>query len=319
MQLFGDTIRFNIQATPTRISFADYLKNWQLCEELGYDVSYVTDHFVTYSPETGPGSVFEGPTLLSAMAAHSSRMRLGLMVAGNTYRNPGVLAKIAVTIDHVSNGRLELGMGSGHTQFEHEQYNVPFYTGGQRIRMLGESVKFIRGLLTQEKTSFEGEYYTFTDAYCEPKPVQNPLPILIGGIGEQLSMRVVAESADIWNNWTSPDLDTYKQKLEALDRHCADVGRNPKDIRKSMHIKPLVGENQADIDERAPSQPRNRWQGTPEQLIEHLMEFVKLGVSDFVFMLDQPADYRSLELIATKVAPEMRAQGPAVLSTGWKN
>lgn len=319
MQLFGNTIRFNIQATPNRLSFADYLANWQTCERLGYDVAYVTDHFVTYSPETGPGSVFEGPTLLSAMAAHTSRMRCGLMVAGNTYRNPGVLAKIAVTIDHISDGRLELGMGSGHTQFEHEQYNVPFYTQGRRIRMLGESVKFVRGLFTQEKTTFEGQYYSFKDAFCEPKPLQDPLPILIGGIGEELSMRVVAESADIWNNWTSPDMETYQQKLRALERHCADLGRDPNDIRKSMHIKPLVGETEAELAERAPSQPRNRWQGTPEQLIEHLMEFVKLGVSDFVFMLDSPADYRSLELIATKVAPEVRAEGAGLLSAGWKS
>jgi alkanesulfonate monooxygenase SsuD/methylene tetrahydromethanopterin reductase-like flavin-dependent oxidoreductase (luciferase family) len=309
MQVFGNQIRFGVQATPTRISYEDYLANWQSCERLGYDVTYVVDHFVLGSPESGWASIFESTTLLSAMFTQTTRMRGGIMVAGNTFRNPGVLAKIATTLDNISGGRLELGMGSGHTEIEHQQYNVPFYTQGRRIRMLGESVKVVRSLLSQDRTTFAGEYYTYTDAVCEPKPVQQPLPILIGGIGEQLSMRVVAESADIWNNWTSPDLETYEQKISALHRHCSDVGRNPNDIRKSMHIKPLVGENQADIDERAPEQPRNRWQGTPEQLIEHLLEFVKLGVSDFVFMLDYPADIRSLELIATKVAPEVRSQG----------
>ena len=316
MQLFGNTIRFNVQATTGRVSFADYLANWQLCERLGYDVSYATDHFVMYSAETGPAPVLEGPTVLSAMAAHTSTMRCGLMVAGNTYRNPGVLAKIAVTLDHVSNGRLELGMGSGHTQIEHEQYGIPYLDQPTRLHMLSESVQIVKSLLANERTTFQSEFYSFTDALCEPKPVQNPLPILIGGIGERLSLRIVAESADIWNNWTSPDLEVYQQKLEALERHCADVGRDPNDIRKSMHIKPLVGENQADIDERAPGQPRNRWQGTPEQLIEHLLEFVKLGVSDFVFMLDTPADYRSLELIATKVAPEVRTEGAKLLEDG---
>jgi alkanesulfonate monooxygenase SsuD/methylene tetrahydromethanopterin reductase-like flavin-dependent oxidoreductase (luciferase family) len=313
MQVFGHTIRFCVQATPTRHTYAEYQSNWLACERLGYDVAYVTDHFVSHNPETGPNSVFEGPTLLSAMFAQTSRMRGGIMVAGNTFRNPGVLAKIAVTLDHVSGGRLELGMGSGHTQFEHEQYNVPFYTQGRRIRMLGESAKVVRSLLSQDRTTFEGQYYTYADAICEPKPVQQPLPILIGGIGEELSMRVVAESADIWNNWTSPDLETYEQKLRALHRHCADIGRNPNDIRKSMHIKPLVGESQADIEERAPAQSRNRWQGTPEQLVEHLLPFVKLGVSDFVFMLDHPTDMRTLELIATRVAPEVRAQGAGLL------
>ena len=314
MQLFGNRVRFGVQATPTRMSYSEYLNNWLTCERLGYDIAYVTDHFSFYSPETGPASVFESTTLLSALAAQTSRMRCGIMVAGNTFRNPGILAKIAVTLDHVSNGRMELGMGSGHTQFEHEQYNIPFYTQGQRIRMLGESAKIVRSLLTDERTSFEGRYYTIKDAFCEPKPLQRPLPILIGGIGEELSMRVVAESADIWNNWTSPDIETYKQKLAALQRHCEDLGRDPNDIRKSMHIKPVVGETEAEVRERAPQEPRARWQGTPEQLIEHLLTFVRLGVSDFVFMLDTPADLRSLELIAGQVAPQVREEGAMILA-----
>jgi alkanesulfonate monooxygenase SsuD/methylene tetrahydromethanopterin reductase-like flavin-dependent oxidoreductase (luciferase family) len=314
MQVFGTKVRFNVQATTGRISYADYLNHWLACERLGYDVAYATDHFALYSPKTGPGTVLESTTLLSAMAVQTSRMRCGIMVAGNTFRNPGILAKTAVTLDHVSNGRLELGMGSGHTQFEHEQYNIPFYTQGRRIRMLGESVKIVRSLLTNELTTFDGNYYSIKDAYCEPKPVQQPLPILIGGIGEELSMRVVAESADIWNNWTSPDLDTYKQKLAALERHCADLGRDPNEIRKSMHIKPLVGETEAELQERAPREPMARWQGTPEQLIEHLLTFVRHGVSDFVFMLDAPGDMRSLELIATQVAPTVRQEGEDILS-----
>jgi len=314
MQLFANKVRFAVQATPTRTSYPEYLANWLTCERLGYDIAYVTDHFSSYSPETGPASVYESTTLVSAMAAQTSRMRCGIMVAGNTFRNPGVLAKIAVTLDHVSNGRIELGMGSGHTQFEHEQYNIPFFTQGRRIRMLGESAKIVRSLLTNERTTFEGEYYTIRDAFCEPKPVQRPLPILIGGVGEKLSMRVVAESADIWNNWTSPDLDTYGQKLAALHRHCEDVNRDPNDIRKSMHIKPLVGETEAEVRERAPGQPRARWQGTPEQLVEHLLQFVRVGVGDFVFMLDAPADLRSLELIATDVAPQVREEGAKILA-----
>ncbi len=314
MQLFGNTVRFGVQATPTRLSYSEYLSNWLMCEDLGYDIAYVTDHFSSYSPETGPASVLESTTLLSAMAAQTSRMRCGIMVAGNTFRNPGILAKIVVTLDHVSNGRMELGMGSGHTQFEHEQYNIPFYTQGRRIRMLGESAKIVRSLLTDERTSFEGRYYTIKDAFCAPKPVQQPLPILIGGIGEELSMRVVAESADIWNNWTSPDMETYKQKLAALERHCGDLHRDPNEIRKSMHIKPIVGETEAEVRERAPEQPRARWQGTPEQLVEHLLTFVRVGVSDFVFMLDAPADIRTLELIGRQVAPHVKEEGSKILA-----
>jgi alkanesulfonate monooxygenase SsuD/methylene tetrahydromethanopterin reductase-like flavin-dependent oxidoreductase (luciferase family) len=247
------------------------------------------------------------------MATQTSRMRCGLMVAGNTYRNPGILSKIATTIDHVSNGRFELGMGSGHTKREHDQYNIPYYTQGRRLRMFAESIKIVRSLLSNERTNFEGQYYTFTDALCEPKPVQKPFPILVGGIGEELSMRIVAESAEIWNNWTSPDIETYMQKLAALERHCADVGRDPAEVRKSMHIKPLIGATEAEVEERAQTPGPYRSQGTPDQVAEHLLSFVRLGVSDFVFMFDSPGDYRSLELLATQVAPRVREEGARLL------
>jgi alkanesulfonate monooxygenase SsuD/methylene tetrahydromethanopterin reductase-like flavin-dependent oxidoreductase (luciferase family) len=247
------------------------------------------------------------------MAALTTRMRCGLMVAGNTYRNPGVLSKITTTIDHISGGRFELGMGSGHTKTEHEMYNIPYYTQGKRLRMFRESIQIVRSLLSNEVTDFQGEYYTFANAVCEPKPVQQPYPLLVGGIGEELSMRIVAESADIWNNWTSPDTEGYLQKLAALERHCADVGRDPAEIRKSMHLKCLIGETEAEVQERAGSVNRIRTQGTVEQTVEHLLSFVKLGVSDFVYMFDHPGDYRSLELLATQVAPRVREEGPRLL------
>ena len=315
MQVFGNTIRFNVQATTGRWTYDQYRENWLLMEKLGYDVAYVVDHFVSYNPETGPTPIFEGPSVLSAMLALTTRMRGGVMVAGNTYRNPGILAKIAATLDHVSNGRMELGMGSGHTKLEHDQYNIPYYTQGTRLRMFAESIKIVRSLLTNERTTFEGKYYTMTDAMCEPKPVQQPFPLLVGGIGEELSMRIVAESADIWNNWTSPDTETYQQKLNALWRHCEDVGRDPNEIRKSMHIKPLIGETEAEVEERSQTSMRHRSQGTPDQIIVDLLAFVKLGVSDFVFMFDSPGDYRTLDLLATKVAPVVRQEGARLLPT----
>lgn len=314
MQLFGNMVRFNIQATTARWTYDQFLANWLTFERLGYDVSYVVDHFVFYNPETGPAPIFEGPTVLSALLSQTTTMRGGIMVAGNTYRNPGILSKIATTLDHVSNGRMELGTGSGHTKLEHDQYNIPYYTQGTRLRMFAESIQIVRSLLINERTTFEGKYYTVTDAMCEPKPVQQPFPILVGGIGEELSMRIVAESADIWNNWTSPDLETYQQKLAALGRHCREVGRDPAEIRKSMHIKPLIGETEAEIEERAKDSTRYRSQGTPEQIVDDLLAFVKLGVSDFVFMFDSPGDYRTLELLATRVAPVVREEGAKILA-----
>ncbi|HEX5141773.1 MAG TPA: LLM class flavin-dependent oxidoreductase [Dehalococcoidia bacterium] len=316
MQVFGDTIRFNVQATNMGWTYEEYKDNWLQFEALGYDVAYAVDHFATENPTAGPRPVLEGPTVISALATETTRMRCGLMVAGNTYRNPGILAKIATTIDHISNGRMELGMGSGHTEPEHRMYDIPYYTQGLRLRRFAEAAKIVRSLLHNERTTFDGEYYHFKDALCEPKPVQQPFPLLVGGIGEQLSMRIVAESSDIWNNWTSPDPDAYRQKLEAFFRHCNDVGRNPGDIRRSIHIKPLIADTEARVEERAKDSTRHRTQGTPDQVVEDLLEYVKLGVSDFVFMFDYPGDFESLELLATAVAPRVRAQGPALLNTG---
>jgi alkanesulfonate monooxygenase SsuD/methylene tetrahydromethanopterin reductase-like flavin-dependent oxidoreductase (luciferase family) len=315
MQVFGNTIRFNVQATTRGWSYDEFRDNWLMFERLGYDVTYSVDHFVSENPAFGSSPVWEGPTVLSAMLAQTTRMRGGLMVAGNTYRNPGILAKITATLDHISNGRMELGMGSGHTELEHRMYDIPYYTRGKRLRMFAESAKIVRSLLHNERTTFDGEYYHFKDALCEPKPVQQPYPLLVGGIGEQLSMRIVAESADIWNNWTSPEPEEFALKLQALNQHCSDVGRDPGEIRKSIHIKPLIGATEAEVEETAKASDRHRSQGTPEQVAEHLLSYVKLGVSDFVFMFDHPGDYRSLELLATEVAPTVRAEGPALLPT----
>jgi alkanesulfonate monooxygenase SsuD/methylene tetrahydromethanopterin reductase-like flavin-dependent oxidoreductase (luciferase family) len=315
MQVFGNTIRFNVQATTRGWTYEQYRDNWFKFESLGVVVAYSVDHFVPENPAMLGQPVWEGPTIISAMAAMTSRMRIGLMVAGNTYRNPGILAKIACTIDHISNGRMELGMGSGHTETEHRMYDIPYYTRGKRLRMFAESAQIIRSLVRNETTTFDGEYYHFKDARCEPKPLQQPFPLLVGGIGEQLSMRIVAESADIWNNWTSPSPEEYAPKLGALRNHCADVGRDVNDIRKSIHIKPVIGETDTAIAEQIRNgDGRHRSQGTPDQMVETLLQYCALGVGDFVFMFDYPGDYRTLELLATEVAPRVRAEGPALLA-----
>ncbi len=315
MQIFEGQIRFGIHAGPQNTTFADYLDLWQTAEVLGYDWASVFDHFMPIGGAPVEGPCFEGLTLLSAMAAHTSRIRCGILVVGNTYRNPAILAKIAATIDQVANGRLELGIGAGWYELEHNQYGVPFYTVGRRIRMLGEAAKIIRSLLNEPRTSFEGRYYKVTDALCEPKPVQRPLPLWVGGTGEKLTLRVVAESADGWNTFLIPQPD-YQRKLDALAGHCRDVGRDPADIRKSLVVQALVGETEAEVRERAGSAgaaPQRGVAGTPEQCVEQLLPYVKMGVADFIIGARAPADRRSLELIATKVAPVVKREGAKLL------
>src|SRR5262249_1202349 len=153
---------FGIHAGPQHTSYADYLRLWRLAEDLGYDWASVFDHFVPIQADPA-GPCFEGPTLLAALAAQATRLRRGTPVGGNTYRTPALLAKIAATLDHIAGGRLEWGLGAGWWQLEHEQYHVPFYTTGRRIRMLGETARMLKLLWTQERTTFDGTYYRLTD------------------------------------------------------------------------------------------------------------------------------------------------------------
>ncbi|MEE8370440.1 MAG: LLM class F420-dependent oxidoreductase [Dehalococcoidia bacterium] len=324
VQIFNGQIRFGIHSGPQNTTFADYLNLWRRVEDLGYDWASVFDHFLPMRSDA-EGPCFEGLTLLSAMAAHTSRIRCGILVVGCTYRNPAVLANAAATIDHVSAGRLELGIGAAWYEMEHDQYGIPFPPAGRRIRMLGETAKILRGMWTEQRTTFRGRHYTIVDALCEPKPVQQPsIPLWIGGAGERLTLRVVAESADGWNTFFLPP-DAYQRKLDVLAGHCRDVGRDPADIRKSLVIQALVRETEDEVEEgaqrlaaRADTDVQSLRQrsliGTPEQCIEQLLTYVKLGVGDFIISVQAPADMRTLELVAQKIAPLVKEQGKSILA-----
>jgi F420-dependent oxidoreductase-like protein len=309
-QIFAGQIRFGIHSGPQHTSYADYVQLWKTAESLGYDWASVFDHFIPiFADPEGP--CFEGPTLLAAMAAQTSRIRCGILVVGNTYRNPAVLAKIAATIDHVSGGRLELGVGAGWWEMEHDEYHIPFPSIGRRIRMLGESARILKSLWTEHRTTFNGRFYQMTDALCDPKPVQQPLPLWIGGMGEQLTLRVVAESADGWNTFLMP-LDQYRHKLDVLAEHCRAVGREPNDIRKSLVLQGVVIDDGTPAAQRrieaARAQNRAAMVGAPEQVAEQLLRYAELGVGDFILGARPPADYEGLRLFIEKVAPIMRKE-----------
>lgn len=316
-QIFNGQLRFGVHAGPQHVSYADYTHLWKTVEHLGYDWVSVFDHFIPI--QTDPeGPCFEGPTLLAALAAQTSRIRCGILVVGNTYRHPAVLANIAATIDHISGGRLEWGIGAGWWEMEHHEYHIPFYTTGRRIRALGETAKIQKLLWSQHRTTFQGRYYQLTDALCEPKPVQNPLPLWVGGQGEQLTLRVVAESADGWNTFLMP-LDRYRHKLDVLAEHCHAVGRDPRDIRKSLVVQALIGRTETEVRERAERVARARNTtvealrgqaiiGTPEQAAQQLLPYVELGVGDLILGARAPYDYDLLQLFIEQVAPLVRKE-----------
>jgi F420-dependent oxidoreductase-like protein len=316
MSLFPDRLRFGIHAGQQYVDFPSYLELWQTAEQLGLDWASVFDHFMPIQTDpTGP--CFESLTLLAALAAQTERLRCGVIVTGVTYRHPAVLANMAVTIDHVSGGRLELGLGGAWYELEHDQYGIPFPPIGTRLAMLGEAATVLKSLWTETRTTFSGRHYQLREAMCEPKPLQSPhIPLWIGGAGERVTLRHVAATADGWNTFLMP-VDEFDHKLAVLDDHCRQVGRNRAEIRIQLVLQAVLASDQNEIEEQLRTRARGlgvdvealRSQTlamTPAQLIEHLRPYVDRGVSDFLVMARPPMDRRTLELFAGEVAPGLR-------------
>lgn len=227
-------IRFGIQTPQQHLSWQELVALWQEVDGLGYDTAWVFDHFLPiFSDPTG--SCLEGWTALAALAMATRRVRLGLMVTGNTYRHPAVLAKMAATVDIISGGRLILGLGAGWFELEHREYGVPFHTTLGRLRRLDEALAMIKLLWTQEKSNFNGRHFKLEDASFNPKPVQKPHPpILIGASGEKVALGIVAQHAQMWNSFGTPEI--FRTKIARLEEHCRRLGRDPTAIEKSVLI-----------------------------------------------------------------------------------
>ena len=239
-------MRFAIFSSMGNTTWGDVEALWRHAEQTGWDAACVTDHFMPNTPDR-VGDMLESWTTLTALAALTTRMRVGTIVSGNTYRHPAVLAKMAANVDIISGGRLICGMGAGWQENEHQAYGLPFYTVGERLQRLDEACQVLNMLWTQERSTFKGKYYQLDDAPLMPKPVQKPRPeLMIGGGGEKVTLRIVARWADHWNVWGGPDILAQKGKI--LDGYCAAIGRDPKTILRSAVMVPVLSEDRAQID-----------------------------------------------------------------------
>ncbi len=202
-----------------------------------YDAGWNFDHFYPILTDDPSGPCLEGWTTLTALAAVTARVRLGTMVNGNTYRHPAVVANMASSLDHISSGRLELGIGAGWAEHEHTAYGIDLPPLRTRFDMFDEACEVLHRLLTEEKTTFTGEHYRLVDAYCEPKPLQQPRPpLVIGGTGERRTLRAAARWADQWN-YPSYDPGDFARKIDVLRDHCAAIGRDPAEIEVSIQVR----------------------------------------------------------------------------------
>jgi F420-dependent oxidoreductase-like protein len=274
-------------------------------ERAGFDSIWLDDHLLSDEGDWHDPKL-EGWSTLTAVAAVTSSARLGLLVSANTFRNPGLTAKLATTLDHVSGGRAVLGIGGAWFEREHDAFGIDFASGvGERLDRLDEAVMLLRRLLDGERFSHEGRFYTFHDALCEPRPIQKRLPILVGGSGPKKTLRTTARYADAWN--TSGTVDEVRQKVEILEAHCADVGRDPKDIERTVSF-PIVIRDDAKAAQKALDGLLKHngaadlngvpvLLGPPQRLADELRPYVELGFSTLIARMPGPHDRETLARI----------------------
>jgi F420-dependent oxidoreductase-like protein len=260
---------------------------WRIADDSGFDHCWNMDHFASLGGDDTL-DIFEAWTLLAGMAARTTRTRIGCSVTGNTYRHPAVLAKAAVTVDHLSGGRLEFGIGAGWAENEHTMLGLPFGSARDRADWLEEALPIIRSLWTTPRTTVTGERYVLADAVAEPKPVQTPHPpIWIGGVGRRRTLRMAAEHAAVWNApGGSPE--EVAELSAVLDGHCADIGRDPAEIRRSVQI-------------RVPADAAG--------LAEQVGGFLAVGVTEIILIV--AADPVAQAERVAGLLPELRALAPS--------
>ena len=226
MAEFRHPLSFGVVIAQHQYTWPELVSQWKLAEELGFDSIWLFDHFMAlYADPDGP--CLETSTLLAALAQETSRAKIGVLVYGNTHRHPSVLAKEIVTVDHISNGRAILGIGAGWNEREHRAYGIPFPSAGDRVEMLDEALQIMESLFTETRTTFHGAHYDLEDAPFSPKPVQEKLPVLIGGTRPRM-LKVIARHADLWD--TSRDPVELKEGLTQIASHCEEIGRDPGEI-----------------------------------------------------------------------------------------
>ncbi|SRR5579875_3053083 len=275
-------MRFGIWPSPMR-PYDEIVELVSHCEATGWDSVFFADHFMPNAPGAEPadGDTLECWVVLSALAASVPRLRLAPLVTSVTYRHPAVLAKMASALDRVSNGRLVLGVGAGWQENEHAAYGIPLGTVRERLDRFEEAVEILWSMLRQPRTTVSGSYFTVTNAPNQPPPLQQPLPLLIGGGGERRTMRIAARFADQWNSWTTPEVLAHK--VGVLRRHLEDVGRPASAVSVSTQALLFLSTDESWLAERRGGmggQPAIV--GTPSEVVDIVGRYRDAGADELI-------------------------------------
>jgi F420-dependent oxidoreductase-like protein len=307
-------IKFGLFFPQVGVPFPIIRERAQLADGLGYDSIFFIDHM--WSRGLPDVDHLEAWTIMSATAVLTERLKIGTLVLCNSYRNPAFLAKMASSLDVMSNGRLIFGIGAGWMDEEYRAYGYPFPAVRTRIEQLDEALEVIKLLFTQPRATLQGKYYAVDRAVNNPKPVQQPHPpILIGGAGERLMLRVVARHANIWNCPNNAAAELPK-KLAILRDHCAAIGRDPSEIEVSEQCIVVLGKDDADFKEKWAfakgslgsvfDLDKTAFRGTPSQVADQLRERREQGVTFFTMLFGDFNQPETLELFAEQVMPACR-------------
>ncbi len=310
-------MEFGIHLVQQNVTIAECRDLWRWADTAGFTWVDVSDHFYESPMTEKQGPYLECLAALAALAADTENVRVGTCVIAMDYRHPAVLANALATVDQLSNGRLDVGLGAGWNQQEYDAYGIPFDRLGRRFDRLEEGIHVLRALWEQPRANHRGEFFTLTDALCEPKPAQSPLPVWIGGVGEKRTLQLVARYAQGWN---APylNVDDWRRRSGVLDDWCERVGRDPsaiqRDVNLSFHMAAAESDRAraeahfAEVFGPAGDAFRQRGAilGTPEEAVETLRPYAEAGVDRVNITLRPPWDWASLRAFASEVLPHFQ-------------
>lgn len=304
-------MRFGVHAGLQNTTTDELAALWRRIEDHGFDWISVWDHFYAADASiSADGGVTSGYECLEALTTHAAlalgttRVQCGSLVYCAGYRHPAVLANSIATLDQLAGGRVSLGLGAGWHQGEYAAYGIPFPPVGVRMRILDEAIQCIRLLFTEDVANFEGEFFQLRDARCEPKPVQARLPIVVGGGGEKVTLRIAAQHADAWNlAFVSPE--TYAHKSAVLDQHCATHDRDPGSIERSVNLA-LAWKDEDLVRQfggAAEYIGANALKGSTQQVVDRIVEYTAAGAALVIVAMRAPFDRDGLDRFAAEVLP----------------
>lgn len=310
------TVSLGVHVGQQNMAMDDMRALWRKLDHARVDWISAWDHFYEAPPKGGTQPHFEALATLGALAAETRHARIGCLVFYVGYRNPALLAKAATTLDHISGGRFELGIGAGWHIWEASAYGYAFPDIGTRLDMLEEAVQIIRRMLSEERTTFSGKHFQVDDASCLPPPVQQRLPIWIGGVGEKRTLKIVADHADGWNAaYLAPD--EFARVNQVLNHWCEDERRDPASLKRAVNVtfnlaltekalerqRALLAEDWGDAAERVAG---GALLATPERAVERIVEYVEAGADEVNIALRAPWDEEALDAYLETVMPAVR-------------